>query len=179
MKPFETKSSQIVWSCPWYKVRQDDIVLPNGQPAIYNVVEKPDAVFVVPVTAEGEIVLVYQYTYTVNDWCWEVPAGAVRPGQSLEEAARAELREEVGGTAGGLDYLGRFYAANGICSEVSHLFLATGVRLGETAHEAAEVMTVHQKPIGEVLAMAGNGQISDGPSALALLRCAGQLLNMV
>lgn len=150
-------------------------MLPDGRPAVYNVVEKPDAVFVVPVTAEREIVLVYQYRYTVDDWCWEVPAGAVRPGQSLEEAARAELREEVGGTAGGLDYLGRFYAANGICSEVSHLFLATGVRLGETAHEAAEVMTVHRMPAVEVLRMARNGEITDGPSALALLRCADLL----
>jgi ADP-ribose pyrophosphatase len=175
MKPFETKSSRIVWSCPWYSVRQDEIVLPDGQAAVYNVVQKADAVFVVPVTAEGEIVLIYQYRYTINDWCWEVPAGAQQAGLSLEETARVELREEVGGTAERLEYLGRFYAANGICSEVSHLYLATGVRLGEVAHEAAEVMMVHRVAAAEVVQMARDGRMADGASALAVLRCEGWL----
>jgi ADP-ribose pyrophosphatase len=127
------------------------------------------------VTAEGEIVLVYQYRYTVDDWCLEIPAGAQQPGLSLEETARAELREEVGGTAERLQYLGHFYAANGICNEVSHLFLATGVTLAETAHEAAEVMTVHRVPAAEAVRMARDGRITDGASALALLRCEGWL----
>jgi 8-oxo-dGTP pyrophosphatase MutT (NUDIX family) len=178
MKPFETKSSRVVWSCPWYNVRQDEIVLPDGRPGVYNVVQKPDAVFVVPVTAEGEVVLVYQYRYTVNDWCWEVPAGAQQPGLSLEETARVELREEVGGTAEDLEYLGHFYAANGICNEVSHLYLATGVRLAETAHEAAEVMTVHRFAAAEVVRMARAGEVRDGASALALLRCAERLVGV-
>jgi hypothetical protein len=50
---------------------------------------------------------------------------------------------------------------------VGHIFLATGVTLGPTAHETAEVMTVHTRPITAVLQMARSGQISDGPSALA------------
>ena len=175
LRPFQTVSSRIAWSCPWYRVRQDDIITPDGRPGVYNVVEKDDAVWIVPVTPEGEVLMVYQYRYTIDEWCWEVPAGSVKPGQSAEEAARAELREEVGGLGGQLDYIGRFFLANGICNEVGHIFLATGVATGETHHEAAEVMHVHRVPVAKALAMARAGEITDGPSALALLLCADRL----
>lgn len=173
--PFKTLSSRVVWSCPWYQVRQDEIITPGGEPGIYNVIEKADAVWIVPVTTTGSVVLVYQYRYTVSDWCWEVPAGSVKPGQTAEEAATEELHEEVGGVAQALTYIGRFYLANGICNEVGHIFMATGVVLGETCHESAEVMSVHLKTIDEALDMAHTGQISDGPTALALLLCAERL----
>jgi ADP-ribose pyrophosphatase len=170
-KPFQTVHSRLAWSCPWYAVRQDEIILPNGEPGVYNTITKSDAVWIVPVTAAGEIVLLYQYRYTVDQWCWEVPAGSVKAGDSLAETAVLELREEVGGTAKSLRYISQFYPANGICDEVGHIFLATGVTLGPTAHETAEVMTVHTRSVTTVLQMARSGQISDGPSALALLLC--------
>jgi ADP-ribose pyrophosphatase len=176
MSPFQTISSRIAWSCPWYRVRQDEIITPNGRPGVYNVIEKSDAVWIVPITPAGEVLMVYQYRYTVDEWCWEVPAGSVKPGQSLEEAAWEELREEVGGLGGELSYVGRAFLANGICNEVGHFFLATGVATGETHHEAAEVITVHRVPIADALAMARDGRISDGPTALALFLCADRLL---
>ena len=76
-RPFQTVSSCIAWTCPWYRVRQDAIITPDGRPGVYNVVEKDDAVWIVPVTAEGEVLMVYQYRYTIDEWCWEVPAGSV------------------------------------------------------------------------------------------------------
>lgn len=174
-RPFQTLSSRIVWACPWYRVRQDTILTPDGRPGEYNVIEKADAVWIVPVTPEGEIVMVNQYRYTIDTWCWEVPAGSLEAGQTLEEAARLELWQEVGGVAAQLEYVGRFYLANGICNEVGHIFLATGVVLGEPRHEPAEVMSVHRLPAALALEMARSGQISDGPSALALLLCAERL----
>ena len=59
--PFQTVASHIAWSCPWYRVRQDEIITPDGQPGVYNVIEKADAVWIVPVTPKGEVLMVYQY----------------------------------------------------------------------------------------------------------------------
>ena len=178
-RPFKTVSSRIAWSCAWYQVRQDEIITPDGRPGVYNVIEKTDAVWIVPVTKDNRIAMVHQFRYTIDEWCWEVPAGSVKDDQSIEEAAREELQEEVGGEADALEYIGRFYLANGICNEVGHIFMATGVKLGEPHHESAEVMTISLKSIPEALAMAKSGQISDGPTALALLLCADRLAKLM
>ncbi|MBP8002324.1 MAG: NUDIX hydrolase [Chloroflexi bacterium] len=179
MSPFHTLTSQIAWSCPWYSVRQDQIILPNGQPGVYNVIVKDPAVWIIPVTTTGHIALIYTYRHTIDDWCWEIPAGSVKPEQTVQEAAIAELREEVGGTTDQWSYVTRFYPANGICNEIGHIFLATGVTLSQPAHEPAEVIQIHTKPITEVLQMAQAGYITDGPSALALLITADKLRSLV
>ena len=94
----------------------------------------------------------------MDAWGWEVPAGSVKPDQTELEAAVCELKEEVGGeTNDPLVEIGRFYTANGICNELGIYYLATNVTLGEPAHEAAEVMEIHLKPIDEVLHMAQSG----------------------
>ena len=143
--------------------------MPDGHPGVYNTVEKADAIWIVPVTPNGEVVLIYTYRQTVADWCWEVPAGSVKPGQTLEEAARNELLEEVGGTAVSWQKIGQFYIDNGTCNAVGHYFLATGVTIGAPLHEPAEVIDIHLIPIDKALHMAHTGEISDGTTVLALL----------
>lgn len=174
-RPFQTLRSRIAWSCPWYRVREDVILLPDGSEGVYNVVEHPGAVWIVPVTTEGEIVLLHHYRHTVDDWCWEVPAGGLKQGQSPREAARDELHQEIGGQATAWHYVGPFYGSNGISDEQGHIYLATGVTLGPPDHEPAEVIEIHRRPVAEALRMAQANEISDGPSALALLLCAPRL----
>lgn len=174
--PFTTLSSRIAWSCPWYSVRQDRILLPDGQEGQYNVVQHAGAVWIVPLTMSREIVLLNHYRYTVQDWCFELPAGGLRQGESPQAVARKELREEIGGEAQAWSYVGQFYTSNGISNEVAHIFLATGVTLHQTAHEPAEVMEIYPVPLDEALRMARANEISDGPSALALLLSESRLL---
>lgn len=179
MKPYTTLSSKIDWSCPWFRIRKDEIITPNGAAGVYNVIESPVSVWIVPVTPQNEIVLIYNYRYTVDQWCWEVPAGAVEPGQSILEAAQAELRQETGGTAVSWQPLGQFFTAPGICDEDGRYFLASGVTLGRPNHEATEVMEIHTRPIAEVYQMLHKGQILDGNSALALFAAQSLLLDQI
>ena len=174
-KPFKTISSRIAWSCPWYQIRQDEFIAPDGSHGVYNIVEKEPAVWIVPVTVNLELVIINHFRYTVNDWVLEVPAGSVKAGQTIEEAAREELLEEIGGAVGELKYISQFYTSDGICNEIGHIFLATEVTLGETNQEPAEVIEIQQRPIQEVLTMAKTGKIGDGPSALAILLCSNHL----
>lgn len=169
--PYQTFSSRYIWRSKWYSVRQDEIGTPDGSRGTYTVIEHPGAVWVVPVTDQGEIVLEWQYRYTVQDWCWEVPAGGLLPGTDPEEMARRELLEEIGGTAAELRFVGQFYTMNGIGDEVARVYLATGVELGEANREPTEIMDLRRVPVAEALRMAHAGEISDGPSALALLLC--------
>ena len=101
----------------------------------------------------------------------EVPAGGLSPGLTPEEVAHRELLEEVGGEAAELRFVGQFYTSNGISNEVAYVYLATGVELGETQREPTELMEVRLVPVEEALRMAREGEITDGPTALALLWC--------
>ncbi|MCB8985351.1 MAG: NUDIX hydrolase [Ardenticatenaceae bacterium] len=180
MSPYQTTSSQIVWSCPWYRVRQDRIITPDGRPGVYNVVMARPAAWVIPVTDQGEIVLIYTYRYAIDAWCWEVVAGGLQEGKTVWETAVTELREEIGGVARDWHFLGRFYTANGFSNEEGHYYLATGVTLSEpTAHESTEVLEIHPLPIAEVLRMARAGEITDSPSVTALLLAEPRLREMI
>lgn len=168
-RPIETISSKIAWACRWYRVRQDEILLPDGTHGQYNVVDVAPSVFIVPQTASREIVLIHSYRYTLDNWVWELPAGSVEVGQTIEACARKELLEETGGRSDHWRLLGSVSTANGISNEIAHLWLASGVVLGQNQLEAAEVLSVHPTPVAKALAMARSNQIQDGPSALALL----------
>ena len=132
-----------------------------------DAVDRPGAVSVLPLTGDGS----GHYHYPVDDWCYEVAAGGLSPGFTPEEVARRELLEEVGGTASELRYIGQFYTSNGISNEAAYVYLATGVVLGETHREPTELMEMRLVPVEEALRMARFGEITDGPSALALLWC--------
>ncbi len=168
-RPFATLSSRYLWQSRWYNVRQDRLQSPEAGEFDYTVIEKPVAVWIVPVTADGHVVLIDQYRYPVDDWCLEIPAGNVEPGIDPVSMAARELREEIGGQAGRLVRLTDFYTMNGIGNEVALVFVALGVRLGTPDREPTEYISLREVPVEEALHLARSGQIKDGPSALALL----------
>jgi ADP-ribose pyrophosphatase len=112
----------------------------------------------------------------VGEWLWEVPAGAVDGDEDLEAAARRELAEEIGGTAAEMRHVGHFFAAGSISNLRDDVFLATGVRLGQSVREPTELIEIKTVPLADALAMARQGEIKDGESALALLWCEPLLL---
>ncbi|MEZ4668934.1 MAG: NUDIX hydrolase [Anaerolineae bacterium] len=167
--PIIPLSSRHTWECHWYSVRQDRILLPDGTEGEYNVVELSDAVWVVPVTTDGEIVLLWHYRYPLQSWGWELPAGSLGMETDPLAMAQRELLEEAGGTATDWRFLIKVSTMKGIGTEYAHLYMATGVTLDKPNHEPAEVMQVHTFQISEVLRMARAGEIRDGIGVLALL----------
>ena len=167
--PFQTLSSRIDWECPWYRVRRDAITLPDGKEATYNVVEMRDSSFVVPVTRDGEIVLIRNYRYPLKSWIWEIPAGGIQSGETPREAAERELLEEIGGRSDNWHFLLKAATMNGIGNHHSHFFLARDVVLGKTQQEETEAMSVHPMPIKDALNLAKSGEMNDALSICALL----------
>ncbi|MDI3340537.1 MAG: NUDIX hydrolase [Sphaerobacter sp.] len=162
------------FTTPWIRLRQDDVELPDGRQITYTYLDQPPAVFVVPVTSEGQVVLIRQYRYPVDAWCLEVPAGGShdQPGVDLTELARQELREEIGATCVELEQVASFYTSNAHSNQESYVFLALDVELGqEPVREVTEQIEIVPLPAAEALEMARRGWVSDGPSALALLLC--------
>jgi ADP-ribose pyrophosphatase len=156
-----------------FRVRQDRVRLPDGSEVDYNYMETKGALWIVPVTDEGKIVLIRQYRYPHDDWCWEVPAGGLHDHDGpLEELARRELAQEIGATCEELIYVTWYYGATSASNSVCHVMLARGTRLDRTPErEATEFIEIHPVPPEEALSRARKGELKDGRSALALLLC--------
>ena len=162
------------FATPWITLRQDDVRIAGHGQVTYTYLHQSPAVFVVPATADGRVILIRQYRYPVDDWCLEVPAGGShdRPGMPLKDVAREELREEIGASCGAIERVGSFYTSNTHSDQESHVFLALKVELGGMpAHEPTERIEIVPTPAREALELARTGRVADGPSALALLFC--------
>jgi ADP-ribose pyrophosphatase len=167
------RETEIVFRNPIFKLRNDEIEFPDGKQRSLAYMVRTDAVIVVPVTSDGHLVLINQYRYSIDQWCLELPAGGThdKPHDSLEEVARSELREEVGGSCESMKYVGFFFSASSITDEKCHVFLAEGVTLLEATREPSETIKVKPVAFGEAIELARRGEIKDGQSALALLLC--------
>ncbi len=171
VEPYRTVESRYLLKSPWRNFREDRVDIGNGREITYSYVETPQAVFVVPLTTRGEIVLIRQYRYPVRDWVLEVPAGSrSTPDEDPALAAQREVREEIGGDYRELVHLGRFYSSSAHLNLYSHIFLAVGVELNrEQDLEETELLQRLVLPAGEVLDLAHRAGISEGQSAYAVL----------
>lgn len=171
-EPWQTLTTEVALSnAPWFRVRRDRVRIHTGLEVTYTYMDRPDVVLVVPVSAAGELLLLRQYRYPVRAWCWEVPAGSVEPHEDPATAAARELSEELGSTCRSMTHIASLYLSPGTISGRSHIYLATGVELGESHTEATELLRAVRLPLAEGLRMARTGEITDGLSVLPLLLC--------
>ena len=136
---------------------------------MYGVVDKRDFALVIPQDEQG-VWLVEQYRYPVRRRAWEFPQGSWGSSASgtRTELAAAELREETGLQAAGLQHLGHLYEAYGFCSQGFDVYLATGLTAGLPEREATEQDMRHRcvSP-DELRSLITTGEIVDGPSVAA------------
>ena len=101
------KESEIIAECRVFKVRRDRCQnSSNGESADFFVIENPDWINVIPVTKDGKAILIEQYRHGTEKVTLEIPGGLVDPGETPEECAARELKEETGYEAGRIVSLG-------------------------------------------------------------------------
>lgn len=174
--PWERRSRRTAYENPWIEVWHDEVVRPDGAPGIYGVVHpRFRAVGIVPITDEGDVVLVGQYRYTLDRYSWEIPEGGVPLGEDELVGARRELAEETGYVATTWRLMLRHSLTNSISDEEGVVFLATGLTSGPARPEPTEDITVRTLPLADALAMVEGGEIHDAVTQLGLFAAARAL----
>ncbi|HEX3932599.1 MAG TPA: NUDIX hydrolase [Nocardioides sp.] len=155
-------------------LRLDELHAPgNDETFARLVLEHPGAVIVLAVDDRQRAYCLWQYRHPARRRLVELPAGLLdATGEAPEETARRELREEAGLEARHWTHLGSTWSSPGISSEVTHLFLARGLReitaAFERRHEEAD-MSGDWVPVDELRAAVLAGEVADGLLVQTLL----------
>jgi ADP-ribose pyrophosphatase len=162
----------IVFKSRVFSVEVDNRTYPDGKQRDAVIVRHSPSVVLIPVEADGRVVLVKQYRAPLDRETWEFPAGGINPGETAEAAAARECEEEVGLVPSVLERLGSWYPTPGYCDEEMIFFRAAGLqtpppdspnKADEDEHIQTRTMTVE-----EARAMVRQREIVDLKTAYAL-----------
>jgi rSAM/selenodomain-associated transferase 1 len=176
---WHTRSSREVYANPWLSISERIVTLPSGHVTLYGVVRTSPCVGVLAFVSERDVLLVRQFRYVARRFTWEIPTGGVHPGESLEDAARRELREEAGVDAERLVPLLSFDTSKSVVEETAHLFAARASQagaLGAADREGLdETEDIERRvfSLEDARRMVQTGAITDSMSVVALLATTG------
>lgn len=166
----EPVSSREVYRGRIVHLFEDTVRLPNGKLASREVMRHPGAVAVVPLTQDGDVILVRQYRYPFAEALLEIPAGKLDAGEQPENCARRELEEETGVEAAELIPLGEFYPSVAVLDEKIHLFLARGLAQKNSHPDEDEFLYVEKIPFETLVQRIMEGSVPDGKTQAAVMK---------
>ena len=147
-------------SHPRKNLRVDQCELPNDFLIEKMIFEFGTWANIVAITKEQQVVLIKQYRHGIGKIIWEIPGGAVEPGESPLQAAGRELLEETGYSAASLIELGALSPNPDNHINLMHTFLALNAeRISAQDLDATEEIDVFLIPVDEVIRMATSGEL--------------------
>lgn len=166
----KTLDVQTIFDGKIIHVHRDTVELPNGCQSFREVVAHPGGVMVAPLLSNGNLLFVRQYRYPYHTVVLELPAGKLEKGEDPMAAGLRELGEEVGASADKIISLGELYPTPGYCGEIIHLFLATGLTLGEQHPDEDEFLEKVEIPLEQAVEMVMTGEIKDAKTIVGIMK---------
>jgi 8-oxo-dGTP pyrophosphatase MutT (NUDIX family) len=161
-----------LYDSEWVRLHLADVELPDGERFEHHLIRAPmPAAGVVVRDAARGVLLLWRHRFITDSWGWEIPAGMVEPGESIQAAATREVLEETGWQPGRLETLVAYHPSNGLSDQTFHLFLADGAtEVGPPVdvHEAEQIAWV---PVSRLTEAVRGGQVRDGLSLTAVCWC--------
>ena len=163
------EAGEILLKTAKFRVVRKKETLPDGSVHTREIVEHPGAVAIVPMLDEHHVCLIQNVRVAVGQQLIELPAGTLEPNEDPRDTAIRELAEETGYRAETMTPLCEFFMSPGILQERMHLFVATGLTLGEPALETGEQIKTVVVSWSEAMRMAVDGRIHDAKTLVGLL----------
>lgn len=169
VRRWEVLGRRVIYNSNWIRLALVRVTPPGRASYEHHVAEIPDAVGVLLCHPDMGVLLLHRHRFITDTVGYEIPAGGVDNGESIEQAARRELLEETGWTAGAIEPLLSCNASDGVSTQRFHFVLArAGESLGEPEddHEATSLTWADRSLINGLLK---EGLIPGALSSVALL----------
>lgn len=148
---------------------QDTIQLPDGKEELYDFIEHKGAAAVVPVLADGRIIMVRQQRIAVEENSLEIPAGGRNKGEDLKTTATRELEEETGYRSEHISHLFDLFTTVAFCNEKIRIYLATDLIPSSQNLDEDEYLSVEFYTLEQLTEMITKGEIHDAKTIAALM----------
>ena len=168
--PWTLKSSERLYADEFAEVWVDEVSRPGVEPSRRVTMRMKPGVAVLALDGEGFAHLVKTFRYAVGKECVEVVQGGTEEGEESSEAARRELKEELGAEAAELIDLGLVDAVTSQVYSPAQIFLARNLRFGETGRESTEDLQTVKVEFEEAVRMVLDGRITQGISCALILK---------
>ncbi len=176
MEQLKREKRELVYQGSVVDVYKDYMLLPNGNRQEWDFVKhKMGAAAVLPVLEDGRILLVRQYRNALERYTLEIPAGGRESlTEPMEECAMRELQEETGCSCKELKPLLQLRTTVAFCDEFIHIFVATGLKIGEQKLDEAEFIELEAYTLEELKKKILSGEMQDSKTISAILAYAIQ-----
>jgi len=163
--------SKIIHKNPWYSLREDDVVRPDGNEGKYYYVDGLNSVAIIAEDDDKKIFLVGQSRYPLdNYYSWEIITGGFKKGNNPLETAKRELKEETGLIAQEWIELGYYHPVTGYASEKTFIYLAKNLTQGKQELDPTEDITVKKESLENIIEMIKKNEIVDGLAIVAIYK---------
>jgi ADP-ribose pyrophosphatase len=161
--------AETVWRGRFLDVRRDTVALPDGAQATREYIVHPGAVMVVPLLADGRLLMERQYRYPIGRVMLEFPAGKIDAGEAPFRCAVRELAEETGYRAAEWARAGILNNAIAYSTEGIEIWFARGLTAGAAQLDVGEFLEVVSRTPAELDALVASGEVTDAKTMIGLL----------
>lgn len=168
--PWTIHSRRQIYKNSWIEVVEDQVMRPDGKPGIYCTVHFFDGISVLPIDERGFVYLEKIFRYALGNEGIETVSGKIDPGELPLEAAKRELKEELGMEAKEWLPLGSTDPLTALVFHTAYLFLARELTFGKCNLDGDEVITMVKVPLAEAVRMVMDSEITHGQSCVLILK---------
>jgi len=158
-----------VYSNPWLRINLADVELPDGRHLDHYVMRLRPVALATVVNERDEALLLWRHRFITDTWGWELAAGVVEAGESVQEAAAREMLEETGWRPGPLQHLLTVEPSNGLTDAQHHVYWAQSAEYVGHPQDDFESERREWMPLARVPELVAKGEVRSANAVAALL----------